>query len=214
MELFHPIESNELPTYYDIQLEEGVQTDFVPYEKHKIEILSNGKNLFNVKNVKIYKGYYFNAASNGMVLLNSATTSILTKNIPNKKLLVSKKSSPRFCIAFTNSDTLTSSLPINGLINGEQETSLMVENSGNYKNMMIYIDNTSMSDEEIQSIVNSIQIEESSTPTPYKPYQEHKTQILLNEPLMRLSDSVYDEITSDGKLIRRIGKKVLSGIED
>lgn len=214
MELFHAIESNELPSYYDIQLEEGVQTDFVPYEKHKIEILSNGKNLFNVKNVKIYKGYYFNAASNGVVMLNSTTTSILTKNIPNKRLLVSKKSSPRFCIAFTNSDTLTSSLPINGLINGEQETSLMVENSGNYKNMMIYIDNTSMSDEEIQSIVNSIQIEESSTPTLYKPYQEHKTQILLNEPLMRLSDSVYDEITSDGKLIRRIGKKVLSGIED
>lgn len=46
MELFHPIESNELPSYYDIQLEEGsIATEYQPYDKYEIDILSNGKNL-------------------------------------------------------------------------------------------------------------------------------------------------------------------------
>ena len=41
------------------------------------------------------------------------------------------------------------------------------------------------------------------------PYEEDNTQILLNEPLMRLPNGVCDEITRDGILIRRIGKKII-----
>lgn len=44
-------------------------------------------------------------------------------------------------------------------------------------------------------------------------YKEYKSQILLNEPLMRLPNGVCDEITRDGKLIRRVGKVVLDGNE-
>ena len=40
-----------------------------------------------------------------------------------------------------------------------------------------------------------------------------KTQILLNEPLMRLPNGICDEITRDGKLIRRVGKIILNGSE-
>lgn len=42
------------------------------------------------------------------------------------------------------------------------------------------------------------------------PYVEDKTQILLDEPLMRLPNGVCDEITRDGILIRRIGKKIIN----
>lgn len=45
------------------------------------------------------------------------------------------------------------------------------------------------------------------------PYVEDKIQIVLDEPLMRLPNGVYDEITKDGKLIRRVGKIVLDGEE-
>ena len=48
----------------------------------------------------------------------------------------------------------------------------------------------------------------------YEPYQEDKTQILLDEPLMRLPNGVCDEISRDRKLIRRVGKVVLDGSED
>lgn len=41
-----------------------------------------------------------------------------------------------------------------------------------------------------------------------------KTQILLDEPLMRLPNGVCDEITRDGKLIRRVGKYVFTGNEN
>lgn len=47
-----------------------------------------------------------------------------------------------------------------------------------------------------------------------KPYIEDKTQILLDEPLMRLPNGVCDEITRDGKLIRRVGKYVFTGNEN
>lgn len=45
----------------------------------------------------------------------------------------------------------------------------------------------------------------------YSEYTEEKMSILLDEPLMRLPNGTYDEITRDGKLIRRIGKIVLNG---
>ena len=41
------------------------------------------------------------------------------------------------------------------------------------------------------------------------PYEEDDIQILLDEPLMRLPNGVCDEITRDGILIRRIGKKII-----
>ena len=45
------------------------------------------------------------------------------------------------------------------------------------------------------------------------PYEEDNTQILLDEPLMKLPNGVCDEITRDGILIRRVGKIVFTGIE-
>lgn len=45
-------------------------------------------------------------------------------------------------------------------------------------------------------------------------YKEYKSQILLDEPLMRLPNGTHDEITRDGKLIRRVVKVVLDGSEN
>lgn len=61
--------------------------------------------------------------------------------------------------------------------------------------------------------VKDVQIEESDTPTSYEPFKSDKMEILIDEPLMRLPNGTYDEITRDGKLIRRIGKMVLDGSE-
>ena len=54
----------------------------------------------------------------------------------------------------------------------------------------------------------------NSSSTPYVPYVSDKVQILLDEPLMRLPNGVCDEITRDGRLIRRVKKVVLDGNEN
>ena len=56
-----------------------------------------------------------------------------------------------------------------------------------------------------------LQIEKNDKITEFIPREENKTQILLDEPLMKLSNGVCDEITKDGKLIRRVGKIVEDG---
>lgn len=68
--------------------------------------------------------------------------------------------------------------------------------------------------EKVLESFKTLQIEQNEQNTPFEPYIEDKTQILLDEPLMRLPNGVCDEITRDGKLIRRVGKIVLNGSED
>ena len=47
----------------------------------------------------------------------------------------------------------------------------------------------------------------------YIPYQVDEKEILLDYPLMSFPDGTCDEITSDGRLIRRIGRMVFDGNE-
>lgn len=54
--------------------------------------------------------------------------------------------------------------------------------------------------------IKDFQLEEHSSVTSSEPYVEDKTQILLDEPLMKLPNGVCDEITRDGKLIKRTYK--------
>ena len=61
--------------------------------------------------------------------------------------------------------------------------------------------------------IKDIQIEEADTATSYDYFRWDKTHILIDEPLMRLPNGVCDEITRDGKLIRRVGKIVFDGSE-
>lgn len=186
--------------------------------KYRVQLKSCGKNLFNKEYVKIFRGYFFHQSSNGVVLENNATTSILIKNVSNKKLIISKKETPRFIAAFTNSDIIYAGLPLNNLIlNGDTATELVIENSGNFKNIMLYVDNTSATDEELQSIIDSIQLEEVQNnvlqSTPYEPYQEDIKTYYLDEPLMSLPNGVKDEVVGN-KLIRRVGKTIFVGSKD
>ena len=48
---------------------------------------------------------------------------------------------------------------------------------------------------------------------PFQPYLKNTNSITIDSPLMRLPNGVCDEITKDGKLIRRIGKIILDGTE-
>ena len=62
--------------------------------------------------------------------------------------------------------------------------------------------------------ITNIQLEEGTTTTAYEPFKNNLLEIPITEPLRSLPNGVKDEITEDGKLIRRIGKVVLNGSEN
>lgn len=76
--------------------------------------------------------------------------------------------------------------------------------------LMFYIDTPSKSDIKVR--FKNMFLYEGETNS-YIENNQDKTQILLDEPLMKLPNGVHDEITRDGKLIRRVGKVVLDGSE-
>lgn len=160
----------------------------------KIEILSNGKNLFDGK---WESGEY------------TPTTGLKNPNSQKIRSVNSIKVTPNFKYTFSN----------NGVL---RQTNVYVYDCNNvvidYKNAVTQItpplNASHITLDGGSSDRDLFQIEKSLTPTTYEPYQEDKTQILLDEPLMRLPNGVCDEITRDGKLIRRVGKVVLDGSED
>lgn len=58
-----------------------------------------------------------------------------------------------------------------------------------------------------------IELSNNTQSTKYEPYKQHKTEILLDEPLRSLPNGVCDEIVGN-QLIRRVGKMVLNGSEN
>ena len=54
----------------------------------------------------------------------------------------------------------------------------------------------------------------SNEDLPFQPYLKDTNSITIDSPLMRLPNGVHDEITRDGKLIRRVGKVVFNGSEN
>lgn len=48
---------------------------------------------------------------------------------------------------------------------------------------------------------------------PFQPYLKNTSSVTIDSPLMRLPNGVYDEITVDSKLIRRVGKYRFTGNE-
>lgn len=190
------------------------------YDGHKIEILSCGKNLFDVNNTQRYN---FNATSLVINVANEGTRSFTFKIKANTTYCLSGATN---IFTLTNSNCarvlFTNEFPKEGIVatrlpnlNNNVSTIrhdlsgyvtlVFLKNSGNW-GYSTWFDNAS-----------SIQIEESSTPTAYTPYVEDKIQILLQEPLRSLPNGVCDTIEEvDGNyvVVRRCGEVTLGGDND
>ena len=62
--------------------------------------------------------------------------------------------------------------------------------------------------------LDDMQIEQSSVVTSYEEYRNTNYRFDIKEPLRRLPNGVYDEITKDGKLVRRCGEILFDGSFD
>lgn len=219
--------------FINLQLEKGtVTTQYEPhYDGHKIEILSNGKNLFSNKDNFITGGSGFSQTIGGIVTLSSigdVKHRYLRVKLPiGKKYTVTidkRKTYPNNwsnTVMESESDDIRVGGTYRTISRKINDTSKVTIHT--FETTMPYVfihigrnDDTEPYADWYDNLLNSLeimQIEQNEQNTPFEPYLSDKTQILLDEPLMRLPNGVCDEITRDGKLIRRVGKYVFDGLE-
>ncbi len=216
------------------QIEKGtVPTSYEPYyDGHKIEILSSGKNLF--KATKSTKPIHNTSEVN---IINSNSVEIVSvKNTwasgcfilnckPNTKYYFSCNAKKVFNeggiyirVYDKKTHTIIKELLNSGVIENDsyfnKSFTTPSELTNCYVGVQLYCSRDGGSNTNGGRWVYDNIILEEGNSTSYIPYQEDKTQILLQEPLHSLPNGVCDEITTDGELIRRVGKVILDGSED
>lgn len=204
----------------NLQLEEGsTATPYEPYyDGHKIEILSHGKNLYKPNlQIKSANGLTFSLHGNTLIV-NGTCTKIVdfrpingTESITLELYNYVNKLPVGTTLKLSNNLGLKNffSLKRNGAQTYPANTLIVQEGDYGISCFVRFEEGQSYNNAELK-----IQLEINNVATEFEPYIEDKTQILLDEPLMRLPKGVCDEITRDGKLIRRVGKVVFDGTEN
>ena len=204
---------------YNLQLRESNSVlNYEPYyDGHKIEILSNGKNLYKPNlQTKSANGLTFTLLGDNQLIVNGTCTKITDfrpingSQTPYLADFVNNILRAGTTLALSNNLGLTNYFSVKRNNQIQYPVNKITKQNGDDIACFVRF-------EEGQSYNNqqlNIQLEINSKATEFEPYVEDKTQILLDEPLMRLPNGVCDEITRDGKLIRRVGKIVLNGSED
>lgn len=189
-----------------IQLEKGSsETPYEPYhDGHKIEILSNGKNIINLKDMPTGS-----LGDTGKVVMSPTSNYKVTPNF------IKIEPTRKFCFYYEYDENDTSTPNHNMIAYYDKNFSYI---GATYDWSTKGIVTTPPTEAHYlrlrvrkEAIKLSLIFESSIV---YEPYVSDKTQILLDEPLMRLPNGVCDEITRDGKLIRRVGKIVFDGTEN
>lgn len=159
-------------------------------EDNKLIILSKNKNLFEVNSYKFepqiqssYKQY---------VKLESGKKYILTYNDPQVNI--------RTYIRNSKNESVSNALYNNSTFVAP------------YTDTFEFKTDRSSSNYGTNGVVTNIQLEEGIKPTSYVESKQHKTEILLNEPLRKLPSGVCDKLVGN-KLIRRLREVTLRGDE-
>lgn len=203
-----------------IQVQKGDSNieGYEPYNKNIIEVTSLGKNIYKPwLQTKSFGGLTFDLKSGSLIVNGTCIIEtvdyrpVLWDNYQCLKMRNIINKLPVGTVL-----TLSNNLGITnywGLVRGGKQTYItdtitIQENDSLITNFVRFRNGETYDNQELK-----IQMEINSNATEIEPYIEDKIQIVLDEPLMRLPNGVYDEITSDGKLIRRVGKVVLNGSE-
>lgn len=177
--------------------------------RYKIEILSKNKNLFNMENL---------VSRGGATILNRTATSVTITTLDEwtgvQVVGYRLKPNTTYRLKFdATNENVRGYVRIKDT-NGQYSGSAYAGGSNNFtftmpensSYVLISIE-TSIPLENIT--ISNIQLEEGVDETVYEPYKENKTQILLDEPLMKLPNGVCDTIEQreDGVyLVQRVEK--------
>ena len=175
-------------------------------EDNKIEILSQNKNLFDgeyeLGYIDVSRGYI--ATPNSTML-----TTGWIKCKPNTKYRASGGDRNRWLLR--NKDGKETI--IGGTVGSETPTVTTLSDTTELRCYFRW----SSSNEEVESVLNSFQIEEGATRTTYTKGLLNKKQITLSEPLRALPNGVKDKIVKIGGkwyVERNCGEVVLDGSQD
>lgn len=166
-------------------------------EDNKLIILSNNKNLFD-----------------GELELGSLSTSH-GGNVSHAGCLRSKN---YIKVKPNTQYTQSNNLGYSSVINVYDKNKNLLEYLGNKTTFTIpqngeYIRFRSSTGTTQNDLNVKYQFEEGSVATSYVEQKQHKTEILLDEPLRKINDNIYDEIV-DNKVIYNTKKRVLNGSEN
>lgn len=215
-----------------VQLEEGsVTTPYEPYyEGHKIEILSSGHNLLDLLSLNCITKRY---VTKHELTSNSISFSVAAENsdpwasvmfdgfkfkenatyrIKAKCKTTDNTNAP--FISLRQKDDYNKSFKDMRFTNGILNTTFLANNVGGRIEFFAGVNKGNKGGCRVEFWDICIAEELSNEDLPFQPYLKDTNSIAIDSPLMRLPNGVCDEITRDGKLIRRVGKIVLNGSED
>ena len=208
----------------------GTYDTFEPYyEGHKIEILSSGHNLLDLLSLKcIIKKH----VTKHELTSNSISFSVGTENSDpwasimfdgfkfkenatyrvKAKCKTTDNTNAPF-ISLRRKDDYNNSFMDMKFTNGILNTTFLANNVGDRVEFFAGVNKGNKGGCQVDFWDVCITEELSNEDLPFQPYLKDTNSITIDSPLMRLPNGVCDEITRDGKLIRRVGKVVFTGIE-
>ena len=189
--------NKELPPYFEGMKSVGQDDE----NGHKIEILSQSKNLFDKNNSEFSKLYIhnINVGYEGSFSQSSGLRSVTFKCKKNTDYTISKLNGYAFRIYGAKEK------PVAGIMgkflfanNGGLVTTI---NSEDYSYLQIvYYSYNSENTGEVteQQVIDSLQVEYGETQTSYMNYNLNKKEVSLNEPLRSLPNGVKDRFIKIG----------------
>lgn len=196
-------------TEIDIQSFQGITSIG---EDGSLDIITCGKNLIDMKYIipQTTNGVTI-SNDDGRIYLNGTSTGYIDIYFAGIHNTLYSRATElrRFLIGNTKTFTLSNNLNLqNFFFKSNNEYPLTTANKTVACFVRISPGKTFQNDELL------VQLEEGGVSTSYESHVCDKITIFLNEPLRRLSDTIYDEIDiSNGVIIRRIGKIIFNGSE-
>ena len=196
-------------TEIDIQSFQGITSIG---EDGSLDIITCGKNLIDMKYIipQTTNGVTI-SNDDGRIYLNGTSTGYIDIYFAGIHNTLYSRATElrRFLVGNTKTFTLSNNLNLqNFFFKSNNEYPLTTANKTVACFVRIIPGKTFQNDELL------VQLEEGGVSTSYESHVCDKITIFLNEPLRRLSDTIYDEIDiSNGMIIRRIGKTIFNGSE-
>lgn len=202
-------------TIYPMINEGDKALPYQPYGYAPVELKVEGKNLFDKDN---FETLHLGIDNNTKIFYNaSAFNSFYIKCKSNTTYTVSKISSKRFTIATCMDIPIVDGVATNS-VGKDNGTQLTITSGINDKYLWVYYYKSDTDTLTEQEILNTIQIEEGSTATPYEPYKLTTVELPLGDIELRSTPDgtrdTFERVDGVWNKVENVGIAVFDGSDD
>ena len=200
-------------------------------DKYEIDVVSTGKNLLNLRDLKVStktNTKFENLTSNSLKVITTSANTDKWSSVRFDGYNYEEGKTYRIiakCIKSDNSNTPFISVRKKSTNNSTSLKDMYFDSNGNLNTTFeandistrieFFAGNNKGTLADTSVVFKDILLlKEPTSNYNYESYKSNKTKILLDEPLRKIKNSVYDELLEDGTLIRRCGEVVLDGSEN